>query len=111
MKILLIILIALPSIVYSQYTDSRYKSGFVFYEHGTKVTLLKWIDVGHGMYRWKANFQLGNISGIGYTDDCIIDLYTDKAYIDTRRQKIIPYDSLEKWYPDYAERVRNYNHQ
>lgn len=106
MKLLIIAALLLCSLgAFSQ--TSRYKPGFRFYDNDRKVTLLKFIDVGMGHFRWKAQFELLGVKAIGFTDDCWIDLYTGKCFLDERRHKIVYYDSLEKWYPDYVTKIKN----
>lgn len=91
---------------------SRYYTGFEFYTgNGDKCTLLTWEDSGFGHWRWKCVYERNGITAVGWTNDNWIDLYIGKSFYDAQNLKIIPLDTLRKWYPDYDKRAKNYNHQ
>lgn len=99
MKHLLLLLLILCAISTSGQDTTKYKPGFTFYDdYGTKITLVKWEEIPlmswRTIHRWRARFERGGYSALGWTDDCWIDLYTGKAYYDRRNHRIVYYDSL-----------------
>jgi hypothetical protein len=75
---------------------TNYKAGFSYYDsRGTKCTLIKWESIGMGFYRWKTRFEQFGISSMGWTDDCWIDLYTGKAFLNERTHQITYYDEVD----------------
>lgn len=86
--------------VSSDFKPTRYKSGFTYYDNkGVKNTLLKWVKVGTWFgvdtYRWRVKAEFLGVSALVWTDDCWIDVYTQKAYLNERTHKIVYYDSIE----------------
>ena len=79
---------------------TKYKPGFTYYNDcGNKITLIEYKKVatdfyGIDDYRWRALSEMvgTEIKYLIWTDDCWIDLYTDKAYYDRRNHKIVYYD-------------------
>lgn len=84
---------------------TKYKSGFVYYDsRGVKNTLLKWTRVtkpgtlfyDHDEYRWRVKMEFCGVIAYGWTDDCWIDLYMHKAYLNEQLHKIVYYDTTVK---------------
>ena len=81
-------------IIDSQEYKTKYKPGFSYYDNrGCKCTLIKWVDVGMG-FRWKTKFEWLGVTCYGWTDDCWIDVYTKKAFVNERTHQIVYYDSV-----------------
>lgn len=84
--------------VKAEFRKTNYKPGFTYYDsRGIKCTLIKWEKVG-GMIanerRWRAKFECMGETSYGWTDDCWIDLYTGKAFLNERNHQIIYYDEV-----------------
>lgn len=78
------------------YKPTKYKSGFEYTtNHQEKAILLKWVyshnEMGIKIYRWRVKIKKFGISAIVWTDDCWIDLSTNKAYLDKQKNEIIYY--------------------
>lgn len=86
--------------VSNDFKPTNYKAGFTYYDNrGCKNTLLKWTFVGKwfgvNIYRWRIKCEWLGVTALAWTDDCWIDVYTQKAYLNERTHKIVYYDSLE----------------
>lgn len=85
---------------------TKYKSGFTYYDdHGVKTTLIKWENVSQAYYenrikvypalwRWSTKLEFAGvvIKGKTWTDDCWIDVYTGKAYLDEKKHQVVYYN-------------------
>lgn len=78
---------------------SRYEKGFSYFDgRGTKVTLVEWVKVGSGImehYRWKTRNEFAGITFDAWSDDCWIDLYTGKCFLNERTHQMVYYDSVD----------------
>lgn len=78
---------------------TNYKKGFSYYDsRGVKCTLVKWEKQGQfpfSEYRWKTRFEFMGVSTTGWTDDCWIDLYTGKAFLNEQTHEITYYDEVD----------------
>ena len=76
------------------FKTTKYKAGFSYYDNrGIKNTLLKWIKVDANLYRWSIKCEWMGVTELAWTDDCWIDVYTKKAYLNERTHKIVYYDT------------------
>jgi hypothetical protein len=100
------------AITYTQWSvTTKYKPGFKYYsQDGCEVTLLEFLNYSYPDGCWVASYKKGGVTVTGYTSECWIDLETGKAIHDKKNMKIIPIDTLEKWYPDYTERVKKFKY-
>lgn len=74
--------------------ETNYKAGFVYHDsRGIKCTLIKWVNLGMD-YRWKTKFEQHGVSAYGWSDDCWIDLYTGKAYLDEQTNQFVYYSEV-----------------
>lgn len=78
---------------------SKYEPGFSYRDNrGAKITLLEWIKIDHSLmndkYRWRIKCELLGIETLAWTDDCWIDLYTGKAFLNEQTHQITYYDDV-----------------
>ena len=70
---------------------TKYEAGFTYYDtSGIKCTLIKWNGE-----RWETLFEERGIGAMGFTDDCWIDLYTKKAFLNEQTHQITYYDKVD----------------
>jgi hypothetical protein len=82
---------------------SKYEKGFTYFDdRGTKITLLEWVNVFNDstnpnsiLYRWKVKCEAFGIISEAWTDDCWIDVYTKKAFLNKQTNKILYYDQVD----------------
>lgn len=94
MKHLLILLLCFAGFTTMAQDKSRYEKGFSFYDNrGAKLTLVEWGMYGF-KYRWRCKIEWMGVTAEAYTDDCWIDVYTEKAFLNERTHQIVYYDSV-----------------
>jgi hypothetical protein len=71
--------------------ETKYDAGFTYYDtRGCKCTLLEWTNG-----RWRTSFEWLGVTAEGWTDDCWIDLYTGKAFLNEQIHQIVYYNDVD----------------